>query len=75
LPSGPFKVVVDGGSVPSIVEVLQFNGPSATTLQVAEDDGLFAASVKGGAAPATRVKVARPHRVIKSRQVFKPLPR
>ena len=34
LPSGVFKVVVDGGSKYSAVEVLQFNGPSATTLQV-----------------------------------------
>ena len=37
LPSGVFKVVVDGGSKYSAVEVLQFNGPSATALQVAYD--------------------------------------
>ena len=37
LPSGVFKIVVDGGSKYSAVEVLQFNGPSATTLQVTYD--------------------------------------
>lgn len=37
LPSGPFKIIIDGGSSYSAVEVLQFNGPSATTLQVGYD--------------------------------------
>jgi hypothetical protein len=37
LPQGVLKVVVDGGSYYSVVEVLQFNGPSATALQVAYD--------------------------------------
>jgi hypothetical protein len=37
LPSGIFKVLVDGGSAYSAVEVLQINGTSATTLQVAYD--------------------------------------
>jgi hypothetical protein len=37
LPAGVFKVLVDGGSKYSAVEVLQFNGPSATALQVAYD--------------------------------------
>ena len=37
LPSGVFKVFVDGGSKYSAVEMLQINGPSATTLQVAYD--------------------------------------
>ena len=37
LPSGVFKVLIDGGSKFSAVEVLQFNGQSATTLQVAFD--------------------------------------
>ena len=46
LPSGVFKVVVDGGAVYSAVEVLQFNGTSATALQVAYDSapGLSASS-------------------------------
>jgi hypothetical protein len=37
LPSGVFKVLVDGGGKYSAVEVLQFNGMSATALQVAYD--------------------------------------
>jgi hypothetical protein len=37
LPAGVFKVLVDGGSKYSAVEVLQFNGQSATALQVAYD--------------------------------------
>jgi hypothetical protein len=37
LPPGVFKVLVDGGSKYSAVEVLQFNGQSATALQVAYD--------------------------------------
>jgi hypothetical protein len=37
LPSGIFKVVIDGGADLSSVEVLQFTGSSATTLQVSPD--------------------------------------
>jgi hypothetical protein len=37
LPPGVFKILVDGGSKYSAVEVLQFNGQSATALQVAYD--------------------------------------
>lgn len=37
LPSGPFKILIDGGSMYSAVEVLQFIGPSATALQVGYD--------------------------------------
>jgi hypothetical protein len=37
LPPGVFKILVDGGSKYSAVEVLQFNGLSATALQVAYD--------------------------------------
>jgi hypothetical protein len=39
LPSGVFKVVIDGGAVLSAVEMLQFTGAAATTLQVAYDGG------------------------------------
>jgi len=37
LPSGPLKILVDGGSVPCAVEAFQFNGPSATNLQSSYD--------------------------------------
>ena len=50
LPAGVFKVLVDGGSKYSAVEVLQFNGLSATALQVGYDSapgsGSRAASVE-----------------------------
>ena len=50
LPAGVFKVLVDGGSKYSAVEVLQFNGQSATALQVGYDSapgsGLRAASAE-----------------------------
>ena len=45
LPSGIFKVYVDGGAVYSAVEVLQFTGSSATTLQVAYDGPSTSTSV------------------------------
>jgi len=50
LPAGVFKVLVDGGSKYSAVEALQFNGLSATALQVGYDSapgsGSRAASVE-----------------------------
>ncbi|HTP90030.1 MAG TPA: hypothetical protein VMJ34_23955 [Bryobacteraceae bacterium] len=38
IPSGPFKVLVDGAGIPSAVEFLQFNGSAAVTLQTAYDE-------------------------------------
>lgn len=43
LPSGIFKILVDGGKLFSAVDVLQFTGSSATTLQVAYDTAPAAA--------------------------------
>ena len=54
LPSGVFKILVDGGSIFSAVEVLQFTGPSATALQVGFD------SAPTAAAPTVRIATARP---------------
>jgi len=45
LPSGPFKILVDGRSALCAVEVLQINGSSATTLQVAQDTAPRSAAV------------------------------
>ena len=53
LPSGPFKVLVDGGSLISAVEVLQINGPSATALQVAYDTAPASTAVAGEARKAS----------------------
>ncbi len=53
-PSGVFKILVDGGSIFSAVEVLQFTGSSATALQVGYD------SAPTSAAPTVRTATARP---------------
>ena len=58
LPSGIFKIMVDGGTQLSAVEVLQFNGSSAATLQVAPDT----APTSTGAAP--NAKPATPRRLL-----------
>ena len=61
LPSGVFKILVDGGSRYSAVEVLQFNGSSATALQVAYDSApsssssVSATSVRRGNLRSARV--------------------
>ena len=70
LPQGVFKIVVDGGMYYSAVEVLQFNGPSATTLQVAYDS-----APASGTAAAARLSVFRKSRVEASpKMVFRPVP-
>ena len=62
LPAGVFKILVDGGSRYSAVEVLQFNGPSATALQVGYDSapgsGSRAASVERMSIRSARVESA-----------------
>jgi len=61
LPSGPFKIVVDGGTTPCSVEVLQVNATSATTLQVAydADAGTDPFTVSAGALQKNRARAAR----------------
>jgi hypothetical protein len=55
LPSGVFKILVDGGSNFSAVEMLQVNGASATTLQVAFDG--TSSSSSPGTASARRLNI------------------
>ena len=66
LPSGIFKVLIDGGSLYSAVEVLQVTGLSATTLQVAYDTApastASAAAVHGSNIRRSRVE-STPKRV------------
>jgi hypothetical protein len=71
LPQGVCKIVVNGGTFYSAVEVLQFDGTSATTLQVAFDS-----------APASTVKnalqmssVRRLSVLASPKLVFRPLAR
>lgn len=58
LPSGLFKILVDGGTMLSAVEVLQFNGSSGTTLQVASD------TAPGSTNAAPTAKHATPRRAL-----------
>ena len=76
LPSGTFKVLVDGGSLYSAVEVLQIDGPSATTLQVAYDEAPGSASARKGLARAARRPSPRKLRAAaRPKRVFPPLPK
>jgi hypothetical protein len=68
LPQGVCKVLVNGGSYYSAVEVLQFNGPSATSLQVAYDTAPISAT-----ANALTMSEARRLRVLTSKLVHRPL--
>jgi hypothetical protein len=67
LPQGVFKILVDGGSKYSAVEVLQFNGMSATALQVAYDS---AAGSSSRAAPVERMNVGSARVASTVKQVF-----
>jgi hypothetical protein len=74
LPQGIFKILVDGGTYYSAVSVLQFNGPSASSLQVAYDSTPASAAV--GTVAAVRHSALKASRVEASPQeVFRPAPR
>ena len=61
LPSGIFKILVDGGTQLSSVEVLQFKGPSATSLQVAYDSApAIASAAKASKRAAPRRALRQP---------------
>ena len=69
LPSGVFKVLIDGGSNYSSVSVLQFNGDSASSLQVAYD---FAPG-SSSAAVALPQSIRRERVAATPKAVFNPL--
>jgi len=70
LPRGTLKVLIDGGTLYSAVEVLQIDGTSATTLQVAYDTApLVSATVPS----VPRPNVSRSRVESMPRQVFSPL--
>ena len=70
LPSGPFKILVDGEGMYSAVEVLQVNGPSATALQVGYDSQPDLPS----SAAAQRANARRSRVASRPKTVFEPLP-
>jgi len=70
LPSGPFKITIDGGSMYSAVEVLQFNGASATALQVGHDSPSALTSSEA----VRRGSLTRSRVAFRAKTVFRPLP-
>jgi hypothetical protein len=72
LPSGIFKILIDGGSSLSAVEVLQINGTSATTLQVAYDT---APNLTTSSRPVQRQSVKRLRAASTPKTVFHGLPK
>ena len=77
LPSGTFKVLVDGGpsGILSSVVVLQFDGPSATSLQVAYDSPPTAAAPTVRAAAAKRSNARKLRVAPTSMPAVQPLPK
>lgn len=63
LPAGVFKVLIDGGPNLSAVEVLQVDGASATTLQVAYDSAPNSVAALAPHAKCSRPRAAAPKRI------------
>jgi hypothetical protein len=72
LPSGIFKILFDGGSALSAVEVLQITGTSATTLQVASDS---APNLTTSTTPVRRQSVKRLRAASTPKTIFPGLPK
>jgi len=70
IPSGPIKVLIDGSQL-SAVEVLQINGTSATTLQVAFDTAPGSAASLKHRRPAVRRSHVPPTRKVAHRSLRK----
>jgi len=76
LPSGVFKVLVDSGSLYSEVEMIQFNGTSATTMQLAFDTSPTSSPASTLSAAAVQRSYLRRLRVTSMpKAVFRGLPR
>lgn len=73
LPSGVFKVLIDGGTLLSEVEMIQFNGTSATTMQVAYDTSYTATPAAGNSSAAAiqRPNLGRPRGAPRNWPVFR----
>ena len=73
LPSGAFKILIDGGSNYSAVEAIQFSKPSITALQVAYDSASGASNATLGVSSDRRAVVRAARVASRPRQVFDPL--
>jgi hypothetical protein len=72
LPTGVFKVLVDGGSNYSAVAALQFSGPSATSLEIAYDSASTTTSL---ATSTFRANIKHQRISSSPKRVFQTLPR
>jgi hypothetical protein len=72
LPSGVFKILIDGGTEDSAVLMLQFTGPSVSSMQVAYDSAPSSTAVVAAAVRSAHAKRART--VPTQKRVFGALP-
>jgi hypothetical protein len=72
LPSGVFKILIDGGTEDSAVQMFQFTGPSLASMQVAYDSAPSSSAVIAGAVRRAHAKRART--VPTQKRVFGALP-
>ena len=72
LPSGVFKILIDGGTVGSAVQMFQFTGPSVSSMQVAYDSAPSSTAVVAAAVRQAHAKRART--VPTQKRVFGALP-
>jgi len=75
LPSGPFKVLIDGGGLIFSAEMLQINGTSATTVAMSYDvsSGLTASNASKPTAQKARIATLRKARAqAATKKVFSP---
>jgi hypothetical protein len=72
LPSGVFKILIDGGTVDSAVQMFQFTGPSLSSMQVAYDSAPSSTAV--AAAAVRQAHAGRARKVSNPKRVFDALP-
>jgi hypothetical protein len=72
LPSGVFKILVDGGTEDSAVQMFQYTGPSVASMQIAYDSAPSSTAVVAAAARQVHAKRARA--VPPQKQLFGALP-
>jgi hypothetical protein len=72
LPSGMFKILIDGGTEYSAVQMFQFTGPSLSSMQVAYDSAPSATAAVAAAVHSAQAKRART--VPTQKRVFAALP-
>lgn len=72
LPSGTFKILIDGGTVDSAVQMFQITGPAITSMQVAYDSAPSSTAVV--AAAVRQAHASRARTAPAQKRVFSALP-